>query len=76
MAEPLRVPKVDRCTDLQIAATALHHDLELVTGHVRHFERIPDLRLNASGRLSRLVLDQLVMAITDLAHISTAFSAV
>jgi len=32
--------------DLQIAATALYHDLELVTGNVRHFERIPDLRLN------------------------------
>lgn len=32
--------------DLQIAATALRHDLELVTGNVRHFERIPDLRLN------------------------------
>ena len=32
--------------DLQIAATALHHDLELVTGNVRHFERVPGLRLN------------------------------
>ena len=32
--------------DLQIAATALYHDLELVTGNVRHFQRIPDLRLN------------------------------
>jgi len=32
--------------DLQIAATALHHDLELVTGNLRHFKRIPDLRLN------------------------------
>jgi predicted nucleic acid-binding protein len=32
--------------DLQIAATALYHDLELVTGNVRHFERITDLRLN------------------------------
>lgn len=31
--------------DLQIAATAIHHDLELVTGNVRHFERIPALRL-------------------------------
>lgn len=31
--------------DLQIAATALYHDLELVTGNLRHFERIPDLRL-------------------------------
>ena len=32
--------------DLQIAATALYHDLELVTGNLRHFQRIPDLRLN------------------------------
>lgn len=32
--------------DLQIAATAIYHELELVTGNVRHFERIPDLRLN------------------------------
>ena len=32
--------------DLQIAATALYHDLELVTGNLRHFERIPNLRLN------------------------------
>lgn len=32
--------------DLQIAATALQHDLELVTGNLRHFGRIPNLRLN------------------------------
>lgn len=32
--------------DSQIAATALYHDLELITGNPRHFERIPDLRLN------------------------------
>lgn len=32
--------------DLQIAATALHHGLELITGNIRHFARIPDLRLN------------------------------
>jgi len=31
--------------DLQIAATALHHDLELVTGNLRHFGRIPGLRI-------------------------------
>jgi predicted nucleic acid-binding protein len=31
--------------DVQIAATALHHDLELVTGNVRHFERIRELRI-------------------------------
>jgi predicted nucleic acid-binding protein len=32
--------------DLQIAASALHHELELVTGNVRHFERIPELKIN------------------------------
>jgi predicted nucleic acid-binding protein len=31
--------------DLQIAATALAHDLTLVTGNVKHFARVPDLRL-------------------------------
>ncbi len=30
--------------DLQIAATAIYHGLELVTGNLRHFERIPGLR--------------------------------
>lgn len=29
--------------DLQIAATALYHGLELVTGNLRHFERVPGL---------------------------------
>lgn len=32
--------------DLQIAATALFHDLELVTGNVRHFRRVRDLRIH------------------------------
>lgn len=32
--------------DLQIAATALYHDLELVTGNLRHFSRIDQLRIN------------------------------
>jgi predicted nucleic acid-binding protein len=32
--------------DLQIAATALLHDLELVTGNVKHFRRIPRLRVS------------------------------
>lgn len=32
--------------DLQIAATALFHDLELVTGNIRHFERVRDLRIH------------------------------
>ena len=31
--------------DLQIAATVVHHDLELVTGNLRHFRRITGLRL-------------------------------
>lgn len=33
--------------DLQIAATAIHHGLELVTGNLRHFRRIPGLRICA-----------------------------
>ncbi|MEE8410190.1 MAG: PIN domain-containing protein [Myxococcota bacterium] len=32
--------------DLQIAATALHHGLHLVTGNLRHFDRVPGLRIN------------------------------
>ena len=32
--------------DLQIAATALCHNLELVTGNVRHFKRISELKIN------------------------------
>lgn len=42
--------------DLQIAATAIYHGLELVTGNLRHFERIPNLRLHrvlADARRSR-----------------------
>ena len=31
--------------DLRIAAIALLHDLTLVTGNVRHFARVPDLRV-------------------------------
>ena len=31
--------------DLQIAATAIRHGLSLVTGNVRHFERVPDLAI-------------------------------
>jgi predicted nucleic acid-binding protein len=33
--------------DLQIAATALLHDLELVTGNVKHFRRVPRLRVSS-----------------------------
>jgi predicted nucleic acid-binding protein len=32
--------------DIQIAATAIYHDLELVTDNLRHFQRIEKLRLN------------------------------
>ncbi len=32
--------------DIQMAATAIGHDLELVTGNVRHFNRISGLKLN------------------------------
>jgi predicted nucleic acid-binding protein len=32
--------------DIQIAATALCHGLELVSGNLRHFQRIHGLRLN------------------------------
>jgi len=32
--------------DIQIAATAIYHNLELVSGNLRHFSRIPHLRLN------------------------------
>jgi predicted nucleic acid-binding protein len=31
--------------DLQIAATAIYHNLELVTGNLRHFSRIASLRI-------------------------------
>jgi len=33
--------------DLQIAATAIYHGLELVTGNLRHFQRIGSLKVNA-----------------------------
>ena len=32
--------------DLQIGATAIYHGLEVVTGNVRHFRRIPGLSIN------------------------------
>lgn len=31
--------------DLRIAAIAIAHDLTLVTGNVRHFRNVPDLRI-------------------------------
>ncbi len=39
--------------DLQIAATAIHHGLELVTGNLRHFQRVPGLRINSVLAQSR-----------------------
>jgi tRNA(fMet)-specific endonuclease VapC len=39
--------------DIQIAATAIGHNLELVTGNLRHFNRIPGLRLNNALAESR-----------------------
>jgi len=32
--------------DLQIAATAVYHNLELVSGNLKHFARIPQVRCN------------------------------
>jgi len=32
--------------DIQIAATAIYHGLELVSGNLRHFSRIANLKLN------------------------------
>jgi len=40
-------------SDLQIAATAIYHGLELVTGNVSHFERVPGLKLNPTLATSR-----------------------
>jgi len=40
--------------DLQIAATALLHDLELVTGNVKHFKRVPQLRISLALAEARL----------------------
>jgi len=32
--------------DIMIAATAIYHNLELVTRNVQHFHRIPHLRIH------------------------------
>lgn len=32
--------------DILIAATAIHHDLTLITRNLRHFERIPELSIH------------------------------
>lgn len=39
--------------DIQIAATAIYHQIELVTGNTRHFERIQDLKINTTLAQSR-----------------------
>jgi len=39
--------------DIQIAATAITHNLQLVTGNLRHFNRIPGLKLNTVLENSR-----------------------
>ncbi len=43
-AELKKTGQVLADADLQIAATAVYHNLELVTGNLRHFARIPRLR--------------------------------
>lgn len=40
--------------DTLIAATALHYDLVLVTRNLRHFDRIPDLKVHESARVQSL----------------------
>jgi len=40
--------------DLQIAAIAVYHGLELVTGNLRHFERIDGLRVSRALAEARL----------------------
>ncbi|MFO0561674.1 MAG: PIN domain-containing protein [Polyangiales bacterium] len=39
--------------DLQIASIAMTNDLELVTGNVKHFLRVPGLRLNTTLAATR-----------------------
>jgi predicted nucleic acid-binding protein len=41
--------------DLQIASIALTEDHELVTGNLRHFSRVPGLRINTALAASRPV---------------------
>ncbi|MFO7865930.1 MAG: VapC toxin family PIN domain ribonuclease, partial [Candidatus Aminicenantes bacterium] len=37
--------KIIQDMDILIAATALTHNLTLVTNNIRHFKNIPDLRI-------------------------------
>jgi tRNA(fMet)-specific endonuclease VapC len=41
-------------TDSQIASTAIQHDLELVTGNLKHFSRISTLKINPILAIARL----------------------
>jgi tRNA(fMet)-specific endonuclease VapC len=45
-AELEQTGKILAHPDLQIAATAIQHKLELVTGNIRHFARVPNLVIN------------------------------
>lgn len=49
--EAARRPLAD--ADIQIAATALHHSLALVTGNLRHFHRVPGLTIETALADSR-----------------------
>lgn len=40
-------------SDLQIAPTAIHHGLELVTGNIVHFQHVPGLKVNSILAKSR-----------------------
>jgi predicted nucleic acid-binding protein len=51
-----RVGKTLADADLQIAATAIHHGLKVVTGNLRHFERIPGLQLERALADARIGL--------------------
>ena len=41
--------------DIQIAATALRYELELITGNLRHFNRIKELKINTILQDSRKI---------------------
>ena len=53
--------------DLQIAATALYHGLELATGHLRHFGRIDGLRKQHSLPSLPITIKTLLNESVDIA---------
>ena len=71
--------------DLQIAATAIHHDLELVTGNISHFQRIPSLRISnaladarrwqnaPTSRIVEAAVAELVNSTRERRHMIAAF---